>query len=644
MLLSGTTDMSAHDQLLLELVNRARANPVAEASRHGVNLNQGIPSSNRISSSPKQPLAPNDSLATAAVLHSEDMLARNYFSHTAPAPAPNGSSPSARAQSAGYDHGAGENLSWTGTTGTLNRNASIEDRHRSLFRSPGHRQNLMVEYYLEGGMGVDFGRYTTGGTTYNAVMVTQLFGTNAYAADNFITGVVFQDAVSGSNNDSFYSIGEGRGGTIRAYAADGTEYRTAAGAAGGFGVQVPDGTYTVELTRGADSWIVEGVVVDGANQKVDFELTTATEGSYEPPAERPNAGEEPADFIARNDNGTWLAFKGQSTTDGSISLAADNFGFWDGSVDWQHVSFGDFNGDNRTDAAGFDPQTGEWHVGLSDGDQFHTSQFARWNPAANWHSVQVGDFNADGLDDLAARTQGGNWYVSTSDGQSFTNRRWAYWNPSRTWDDVSVGDFNGDGRDDLLARNDSNTWYVSRANGAATRFITSSFGRWNPGITWSHITVADFTNDGRDDIAAVIENTGSVYVGRSTGSRFSTQRWGVWQAEAKVDVLPGDFNGDGRLDLAGRSVATGVWTVSLNEGNRFVDDLDAGSWDAAADWAAVFAADLNGDGVDDLAGLNADDGRLYASDTFYRVIRADRVATLSPNYQWTDLAVEDFDL
>ena len=56
---------SAQEQLMLELVNRARMNPAAEAARFGVALNQGLPAGT-ISSAPKQVLAMNDFLVTAA--------------------------------------------------------------------------------------------------------------------------------------------------------------------------------------------------------------------------------------------------------------------------------------------------------------------------------------------------------------------------------------------------------------------------------------------------------------------------------------------------------------------------------------------------------------------------------------------------
>ena len=57
------------EQLSLELVNRARANPQAEATRFGIGLNDGLASPNLITASPKQPLTPESRLALSARRH-----------------------------------------------------------------------------------------------------------------------------------------------------------------------------------------------------------------------------------------------------------------------------------------------------------------------------------------------------------------------------------------------------------------------------------------------------------------------------------------------------------------------------------------------------------------------------------------------
>ena len=122
---------SATEQYMLELVNRARLDPQAEADRYGLNdLSRGL--STTITAEAKQVLAPNDFLRQSSEDHSEWMLDNNVFSHTGAG----GSSASQRMQAAGYTltgaWGTGENLSWTGTT----RHAEPERRHRKPARGP----------------------------------------------------------------------------------------------------------------------------------------------------------------------------------------------------------------------------------------------------------------------------------------------------------------------------------------------------------------------------------------------------------------------------------------------------------------------------------------------------------------------------
>ena len=91
-----TVVMTVQEQLMVELVNRARADPVMEALRYSIDLNDEVDEASLISSDPKQPLAPHQALTTAAGLHSDDMLRRNYFGHNTP----EGVTPSDRAQAA----------------------------------------------------------------------------------------------------------------------------------------------------------------------------------------------------------------------------------------------------------------------------------------------------------------------------------------------------------------------------------------------------------------------------------------------------------------------------------------------------------------------------------------------------------------
>ena len=170
--------MTAYEQLLLELVNRARSDPSGEAARYGIDLNEGL-TPGTISATPKQPLAPNQILVDVAGAHSQDMLDQDYFDHTGK----DGREPHERATDAGYDWLAfAENIAWGGVTPPsfpIDQTQHVYERHQGLFESPGHRVNLLGETYQEVGLGVRYGYYTDyegDGRTYNASMVTENFG------------------------------------------------------------------------------------------------------------------------------------------------------------------------------------------------------------------------------------------------------------------------------------------------------------------------------------------------------------------------------------------------------------------------------------------------------------------------------------
>src|SRR3954453_15442478 len=108
---------TATEQYELELINRARANPAAEAARDGIALNEGLPSGT-ISTAAKQPLAMNPLVLDAARKHSQWMIDHDVFSHY------EGSvDPGKRMTNAGYafvnPFTWGENIGWSGSTGSV---------------------------------------------------------------------------------------------------------------------------------------------------------------------------------------------------------------------------------------------------------------------------------------------------------------------------------------------------------------------------------------------------------------------------------------------------------------------------------------------------------------------------------------------
>ena len=110
--------LSADEQRALELLNADR-------------LGQGL-----------APLAVNNQLVQLARAHAQDMIDRNYASHTNP----EGQSPFDRMRLRGISYrAAAENIA---------ADASVEDAQAAFMNSPGHRSNILGVDFSEVGVGV----------------------------------------------------------------------------------------------------------------------------------------------------------------------------------------------------------------------------------------------------------------------------------------------------------------------------------------------------------------------------------------------------------------------------------------------------------------------------------------------------------
>ena len=265
------------EQYMLELVNRARANPTAEALADGIALNEGL-SAGTISTDAKQPLAFNPDLTAAARSHTSWMLQTGNFVHNE-----GSADPGAQMQAAGYAFTGswtwGQNIAWSGSTpDTPPVNATAAQLERNLFidsNEPGrgHRVNLLNPQYQEIGIGIEAGAFQG----FNAVTATQDFAHSGSGA--FLTGVAFKDA----NGNKFYDPGEGLGSiTVTATrVADGSQFSTTTWSAGGYTLPLDAGTYSVTASgTGLGTVSFGSVTVGSSNVEADF-----TPGSSSPSTE-----------------------------------------------------------------------------------------------------------------------------------------------------------------------------------------------------------------------------------------------------------------------------------------------------------------------------------------------------------------------
>lgn len=260
------SNLTPFEQYMLELVNRARADPAAEAARLGITLNQNL-RPGTISAEARAPLAANDALNDAAAGHSRFMLGENVFSHRGR----DASDAGRRIADEGYDWRAwGENISYRGG-GNARTRAVLEDQHEDMFRSAGHRENILDEAFDEIGVGWEFGRFDR----RPAAVVTQNFATDG--SGPFLLGVVFDDR----DRDGVFDPGEELPGVSVSVAGEG---RAATGPGGGYELRVGEGqTLAVTFSGGGlEGPVARTVAVGEENVKLDLIREDAAPGRPSP--------------------------------------------------------------------------------------------------------------------------------------------------------------------------------------------------------------------------------------------------------------------------------------------------------------------------------------------------------------------------
>jgi hypothetical protein len=268
---------TAWEQYMLQLINRARSDPAAEAARLGIALNEGLPAGT-LAATPRPPLVFSTALIAAARGHSQEMLDGDYFSLLSP----DGSNYTARMAAAGYffdperAHGSAENIAFRGNSASVPPlTATTLQFHNDLFVDKdqpgrGHRLNMLIPEMREMGCGIVSGVYTQGAQDYQTLMATIDF---AFNDDGrlFLTGAAFFDQLT---VDQFYTPGEGLGGiAIQAVrSSDGAEFATTTWASGGYVLEVPPGEYTLTATGLGleEPLVLTGVRVESANVQADF--------------------------------------------------------------------------------------------------------------------------------------------------------------------------------------------------------------------------------------------------------------------------------------------------------------------------------------------------------------------------------------
>jgi hypothetical protein len=104
--------------------------------------------------------------------------------------------------------------------------------------------------------------------------------------------------------------------------------------------------------------------------------------------------------------------------------------------------------------------------------------------------------------------------------------------------------------------------------------------------------------------------------------------------------MAADVNGDGRDDIVGRVASTGQWWVAVNQGNGVYSNVNFGAW-APVTWADVQKGDVNGDGKVDIFGRVASSGQWWVAVSNGTSFNNVLLTTWSAGSTWTDVHVAD---
>lgn len=224
--------------------------------------------------------------------------------------------------------------------------------------------------------------------------------------------------------------------------------------------------------------------------------------------------------------------------------------------------------------------------------------------AADPFFLLAADINEDGALDLVAPCTSGTVFFLQNQGDGSFLKASLFLDESA--DGAAAGDFDNDGDQDLAIASSSADGVILLENDGAGGFFLGDFFATGNGP--ESVVSGDLDADGRPDLVVPNANDGSVVVLFGEGAlSFSAPLRLLETDDLPQSAALGDFDGDGDLDIVVAHLFSTSVHVHENDGGAFPRTVALTVGESP--FSAV-AADLNGDGIDDLGVVESGDSAL----------------------------------